>query len=344
MENRKVVIAGGGVLGTQIGLICAYHGFDTTFWLRSEGSVGRTMPKIERYSALMLEDLANAKTLIGNPIGGMLYPRGLIRSWQGVTSQDIDTLIEEGKKNLAEKVHIELDLKKALSGAYIVIESMTEEPKAKIGMYEAMKDLLDEDTILCTNSSTLLPSMFAEYTGRPEKYCALHFANTIWKNNTGEVMGHPGTDSEIYEKVVEFASARLHPELDARPLPLCRAGAVGKRRCRPRDHRRDLASCDERAGRTVPDPGYRGSRDRLQHQPDEAGGPAGRHAREPDGQASEGKDRQRRDRSQRRQGLLRLFEKISVERRPQRKRRLLPRGEQAVFVSLSSAGACEVPG
>ncbi len=218
MENRKVVIAGGGVLGTQIGLICAYHGFDTTFWLRSESSIGRTTPKIERYSALMLEDLAKAKALIGNPIGGMLYPRGLIRSWQGITAEAIDTLIEEGKKNFAEKVHIELDLKKALSGAYIVIESMTEEPKAKIGMYEAMRDLLDEDTILCTNSSTLLPSMFAEYTGRPAKYCALHFANTIWKNNTGEVMGHPGTDPEIYQKVVEFAAAigmvplQLHKE------------------------------------------------------------------------------------------------------------------------------------
>lgn len=218
MENRKVVIAGGGVLGTQIGLICAYHGFDTTFWLRSESSIGRTTPKIERYSALMLEDLAKAKALIGNPIGGMLYPRGLIRSWQGITAEAIDALIEEGKKNFAEKVHIELDLAKALSGAYIVIESMTEEPKAKIGMYNAMRDLLDEDTILCTNSSTLLPSMFAEYTGRPEKYCALHFANTIWKNNTGEVMGHPGTDPAIYQKVVEFAAAigmvplQLHKE------------------------------------------------------------------------------------------------------------------------------------
>ena len=218
MENRKVVIAGGGVLGTQIGLICAYHGFDTTFWLRSESSIGRTTPKIERYSALMLEDLAKAKALIGNPIGGMLYPRGLIRSWQGITAEAIDTLIEEGKKNFAEKVHIELDLAKALSGAYIVIESMTEEPKAKIGMYNAMRDLLDEDTILCTNSSTRLPSMFAEYTGRPEKYCALHFANTIWKNNTGEVMGHPGTDPAIYQKVVEFAAAigmvplQLHKE------------------------------------------------------------------------------------------------------------------------------------
>ncbi|MBQ4436064.1 MAG: 3-hydroxyacyl-CoA dehydrogenase [Clostridia bacterium] len=218
MENRKVVIAGGGVLGTQIGLICAYHGFDTTFWLRSESSIGRTTPKIERYSALMLEDLAKAKALIGNPIGGMLYPRGLIRSWQGITAEAIDALIEEGKKNFAEKVHIELDLAKALSGAYIVIESMTEEPKAKIGMYNAMRDLLDEDTILCTNSSTLLPSMFAEYTGRPQKYCALHFANTIWKNNTGEVMGHPGTDPAIYQKVVEFAAAigmvplQLHKE------------------------------------------------------------------------------------------------------------------------------------
>ena len=218
MENKKVVIAGGGVLGTQIGLICAYHGFDTTFWLRSESSIGRTTPKIERYSALMLEDLAKAKALIGNPIGGMLYPRGLIRSWQGITAEAIDALIEEGKKNFAEKVHIELDLAKALSGAYIVIESMTEEPKAKIGMYNAMKDLLSEDTILCTNSSTLLPSMFAQYTGRPEKYCALHFANTIWKNNTGEVMGHPGTDPAIYQKVVEFAAAigmvplQLHKE------------------------------------------------------------------------------------------------------------------------------------
>ncbi len=218
MEKKKVVIAGGGVLGTQIGLICAYHGFDTTFWLRSEGSIGRTQPKIERYSALMLEDLAKAKALVGNPMGGLLYPRGLIRSWQGITAADIDTLLEEGRKNLTENIHIELDLAKALSGAYLVIESMTENPQAKIGMYEAMRNLLDEDTILCTNSSTLLPSMFAEYTGRPEKYCALHFANTIWKNNTSEVMGHPGTDPAVYQKVVEFAAAigmvplQLHKE------------------------------------------------------------------------------------------------------------------------------------
>ena len=108
-------------------------------------------------------------------------------------------------KNFAELFHLELDLAKALDGADIVIEAMAENPEQKIEMYGKMKDLIPEDAILCTNSSTLLPSMFAEYTGRPEKYCALHFANTIWKNNTGEVMGHPGTDPEVFKKTVELA-------------------------------------------------------------------------------------------------------------------------------------------
>ena len=215
MNLNKVVVAGGGVLGTQIGLMCAYAGKDVTFWLRSEGSIERTKPKIERYSGLMLQDLQAAKAYIGNPMGKMLYPRGLIRSWDGITPEKIDELTELGKKHFAENVHIELDLAKALADADVVIESMTEEPKAKIGVYTAMKDLLPEKAILLTNSSTMLPSTFAEYTGRPEKYLALHFANTIWKNNTAEVMGHPGTDPEIYAETVKFAD-----EINMIPLQL----------------------------------------------------------------------------------------------------------------------------
>ena len=203
---NKVVVAGGGVLGTQIGLMCAYTGHDVTFWLRSEGSIGRTQPKIDRYSALMLEDLKAAKALVGNPMGSFLYPRGLIKVWKGTTADTIDALVRQGEENFKNNVHIELDLAKALADADIVIESMSENPQAKIDVYEQMKNLLSEKTILVTNSSTLLPSTFAEHTGRPAKYCALHFANTIWKNNTAEVMGHPGTDPEVYKQVVAFAA------------------------------------------------------------------------------------------------------------------------------------------
>lgn len=215
MRFKKVVIIGGGVLGTQIGLMSAYTGHDTTLWLRSEGSVGRTQPKVEQYSAAMIADLEATKQLIGNPMGALLYPRGLIRSWEGCTAEGIDELIATAKKNFKELFRMELDLAKALEDADIVIEAMAENPEQKIDMYEKMKGLIPEKAILCTNSSTLLPSTFAEYTGRPEKYCALHFANTIWKNNTGEVMGHPGTDPEVYNQVVAFAD-----EINMVPLQL----------------------------------------------------------------------------------------------------------------------------
>lgn len=215
MRFKKVVIIGGGVLGTQIGLMSAYTGHDTTLWLRSEGSVGRTQPKVEQYGAAMIADLEAAKQLIGSPMGALLYPRGLIRSWEGCTAEGIDELIATAKKNFKELFRMELDLAKALEDADIVIEAMAENPEQKIDMYEKMKGLIPEKAILCTNSSTLLPSTFAEYTGRPEKYCALHFANTIWKNNTGEVMGHPGTDPEVYNQVVAFAD-----EINMVPLQL----------------------------------------------------------------------------------------------------------------------------
>ena len=215
LSFHKIVIVVGGVLGTQIGLMCAYTGHDVTFWLRSEGSIGRTQPKIEQYSNMMLTDLENAKKLIGNPMGSFLYPRGLIRSWDGISEEAIDNLAEQAKKNFANLVHLELDLAKALEDADIIIEAMAENPQAKIEMYEKMKDFIPAKTILCTNSSTLLPSTFAEHTGRPERYCALHFANTIWKNNTAEVMGHPGTHAAVYDQVVAFAD-----EINMVPLQL----------------------------------------------------------------------------------------------------------------------------
>ncbi|MGP1588632.1 MAG: 3-hydroxyacyl-CoA dehydrogenase [Oribacterium sp.] len=215
MDFNKVVVIGGGVLGVQIGLLSAYTGHDTTFLLRSEGSIGRTTPKIERYSGLILSALEQTKGLIGNPMGAYTYPKGLIRDWNSATLEEIDRLVGEAKRNFMEKVHIELDNAKALAGADIVIESMSEDPEAKIGIYRSIRDLMEEKTILCTNSSTMLPSRFAEYTGRPDRYLALHFANTIWKNNTAEIMGHAGTDPAVYERVVAFAQ-----EINMIPLQL----------------------------------------------------------------------------------------------------------------------------
>lgn len=42
-------------------------------------------------------------------------------------------------------------------------------------------------------------------TGRPEKYCALHFANLVWALNVVEILAHAGTAPATLEAVTQFA-------------------------------------------------------------------------------------------------------------------------------------------
>ena len=48
MKIKNVVVAGGGVLGSQIAFQAAYKGFNVKVWLRMESSIGRAKPKFER--------------------------------------------------------------------------------------------------------------------------------------------------------------------------------------------------------------------------------------------------------------------------------------------------------
>ena len=195
---KKIVVAGGGVLGTQIALQSAYCGFDVTIWLRSEGSVGRTKPKLDQFHQDYIEAIRR-----------MAGPQGKTpENWcPGIA--DPDTFQEKECLEKADKayqsVKLELDMKKAMEDADLVIEAMSENLEAKIAFYQKLAPYLPEKTILVTNSSTLLPSQMAKYTGRPQKYLALHFANEIWKHNTAEVMAHSGTDQESFDAVMQFA-------------------------------------------------------------------------------------------------------------------------------------------
>lgn len=114
-----------------------------------------------------------------------------------------------------ENIKLELDLSKAVGDADLIIESMAENVEQKIDIYKKMADLLPEKTVIVTNSSTLLPSKFAKYTKRPNKYLSLHFANSIWKNNMTEVMAQKQTDQKYFDLIMDFAK-----EIRMIPLPV----------------------------------------------------------------------------------------------------------------------------
>lgn len=76
MDFKNIVVAGGGVLGSQIALQSAYKGFEVTIWLRSEASIERATPKLQRFRDIYIATLEAMKT---NPAA---YARGLADSPQ----------------------------------------------------------------------------------------------------------------------------------------------------------------------------------------------------------------------------------------------------------------------
>ena len=216
MAFQKVVVAGGGVLGSQIAFQSAYCGLDTTIWLRSEGSIGRTRPKIDQLVKdyhTQIDEMADA--LKKSQEEGEPMPSG---AWaMGIADPD-DFDPEACHKKVdeaAKSLHLELDMAKAVEDADVVVESMAEQEKAKIDFYKKLAPLMPAKTVLVTNSSSLLPSTFARYTGRPDRYLAMHFANHIWKNNIAEVMAQSKTSKASFDAIIGFAK-----QIRMVPLPV----------------------------------------------------------------------------------------------------------------------------
>lgn len=208
MSYKKIVVAGGGVLGSQIAYQAAYCGFDVTIWLRSESSIGRCQPKLDNLHKVYEETINKMATPEGQT------PSTWARGIADYDSFDKNKCLEKSEKAY-QSIKLELNLAEAVKDADLIIESIAENPEEKITFYKNLANLLPEKTVIVTNSSTLLPSKFAKYTGRPNKYLSLHFANSIWKNNTAEIMAQPKTDMKYFDEIMKFAE-----EIRMIPLPV----------------------------------------------------------------------------------------------------------------------------
>ncbi|MGE7948127.1 3-hydroxyacyl-CoA dehydrogenase [Lysinibacillus sp. NPDC093688] len=182
MNYQNITVAGSGVLGSQIAYQSAFKGFNVTVYDINDEALKNAQDRITKLKPLYQQDL-------------------------GATQEEVDAAYA--------RLSFKSDLSEAVANADLVIEAIPEVVKIKTEFYTNLGKAAPAKTIFATNSSTLLPSQFAEATGRPEKFLALHFANTIWKNNTAEIMKHPGTDMNVFDEVVEFARA-----IGMVPLPL----------------------------------------------------------------------------------------------------------------------------
>ncbi|GAB6991042.1 3-hydroxyacyl-CoA dehydrogenase [Paenibacillus pini] len=174
MDYTNITVAGSGVLGSQIAYQIAFKGFNVSIYDINDDALDRAKERIMELKPHYQADLKAT---------------------------------EDEVNKAYQRISYHSNLSEAVATADLVIEAIPEVVQMKLDFYKELGKVAPKETVFATNSSTLLPSQFAEATGRPEKFLALHFANEIWKNNTAEIMKHPGTDTHVFNDVIEFAKA-----------------------------------------------------------------------------------------------------------------------------------------
>lgn len=167
-----VTVIGSGVLGSQIAFQAAFFGKEVMVYDISEEILAELPTRWDRLAGFYVRDMEAT---------------------------------EDQLEQTRSRLHHSADLAQALAEADVVIEAVPENLELKRKVWTQIGQAAPEKTVFCTNSSTLLPSDIAAATGHPERFLALHFANEVWKNNTGEVMGHAGTDPQVVQEVLDFA-------------------------------------------------------------------------------------------------------------------------------------------
>ena len=129
-------------MGQQIAMLCALGGFQTAL------------------NDVNAEALAKAEGAL----------RKVMAQWVAKKK-----LTEEEKNTALSNLSFTESLEAAAGDADYVIEAVVEKLDVKRGIFERLDQLAPSHAILASNSSTIVNSLIAEATGRPDRVCNLHF-------------------------------------------------------------------------------------------------------------------------------------------------------------------------
>jgi 3-hydroxybutyryl-CoA dehydrogenase len=171
-ELKRVVVVGAGTMGSQIVLQTALSG---------------------RYEVTLVDSVP-----------------GQLERARAHNRRLLDRSIEKGRLTEAAaaealaRIKDSSDLDSAAASADLVIEAVVEDFDAKKSVFDALGKHAKKDAILASNSSTIAMSRLADFTGRPEQCCNMHFFHPVTVMQLCEVVRGPKTADATVETAMEF--------------------------------------------------------------------------------------------------------------------------------------------
>ena len=171
-ELKRVMVVGAGTMGSQIALQTALSG---------------------RYDVTLVD------TVAGQLDRARAQNRKLLER-----SVEKGRVTKDKADDAQQRIEASNDLAKSASNADLVIEAVIENFDAKQSVFEALGKHTRPDAILASNSSTIAISRLADFSGRPERCCNMHFFHPVTVMQLCEIVGGPKTSQQTLQAAMQF--------------------------------------------------------------------------------------------------------------------------------------------
>ena len=173
MDIKTVGVLGCGLMGSGIAQVCAAAGYETIVREVEEGVLKKGMGRIEKFLA---DGVAKGKVTAeaqAKTLGNL----------SGTTTFD------------------------GLKPCDLIIEAITENVEEKTRSFAALDAMVGDQTIFCSNTSSLCIMELAARTKRPDRFAGLHFFNPVPLMKLVEVIRALTTSDETYQTLFAFAQS-----------------------------------------------------------------------------------------------------------------------------------------
>ncbi|MFJ7992365.1 3-hydroxyacyl-CoA dehydrogenase family protein [Peribacillus frigoritolerans] len=141
-QIQSITVIGAGQMGHQIAMLAALGGYETILQDVHENALNAAKEKLD---VILTKWVQKGK------------------------------LSEDRKMAAFRRLQYTTDLEKAASRADLIIEAVVEKLDVKQEVFAKLEELAPAETIFATNSSTIVNSLIASVTNRPDKFINMHF-------------------------------------------------------------------------------------------------------------------------------------------------------------------------
>jgi 3-hydroxybutyryl-CoA dehydrogenase len=133
--------------------------------------------------------------------------------------RSLDKLVAKGADLDVDTVLGRVERSDDLTAADLMVEAVVEEAKVKEDVFRRADEVLPDEAILASNTSSIPISSLAAATGRPDRVIGMHFFNPVPVMALVEIVRGRGTSDETVAAVTELARELGKTPAEANDFP-----------------------------------------------------------------------------------------------------------------------------